>query len=313
MNVNELLIWLSAKGSGSWSRYRAAVDELQICNGADESGDDLLEDALDGGGLRIHHRLRLNLERLGHAEFFRRNFPMGWRIVPPTFAVNDEHASAVGILCGARTAEVIARVEGTVASSRLERTAQSECPDRVRILGDNQDQLKQLAQSTGLFYQSDAAHTLLATSPPIDNLQLRTLTELPFGEDWTVSRFSSSRLGWTMSTADEARVSTLGLFRFDIRYRIHYYLRQSKLTYKVPVQVGKYVVLRRKRRHVVSYDSKNKVLSVPVSCRPPLLIDRALTLCTGLIPAIEEGKLKYGSVPKEIAYNALELLRQKLI
>ena len=79
------------------------------------------------------------------------------------------------------------------------------------------------------------------------------------------------------------------------------------------INIPEYVVLRRKRRHVVSYDSKNKVLSVPVSCRPPLLIDRALTLCTGLIPAIEEGKLKYGSVPKEIAYNALELLRQKLI
>ncbi len=136
---------------------------------------------------------------------------------------------------------------------------------------------------------------------------------MPFGEDWTVSRFSSSRLGWTMSTANEARVSTFGLFRIDIRYRFIYYLRHSERTYKVPVQVGKYVVLRRKRRHVVSYDSKNKILSVPVSCRPPLLIDRALTLCTELIPAIEEGKLKYGNIPKEIAYNALELLRQKLI
>ena len=86
MNANDLLIWLSAKGSGNWSRFRVAIDELYLPDDPIGDDEDLNENAPVGGDLPVQHRLRLNLERLGHAEFFRKGFQNGWRVVPPTLA-----------------------------------------------------------------------------------------------------------------------------------------------------------------------------------------------------------------------------------
>jgi hypothetical protein len=62
---------------------------------------------------------------------------------------------------------------------------------------------------------------LLAAIPPVDDPQLRTATELPFGSDWDVSRFSATTLGWTATMAEEARRSSFGLFRFNVRFQPH--------------------------------------------------------------------------------------------
>ncbi len=85
MNANFLLMWLSAKASGSWVRYRAALDELSLSSNS-EIGENSDDTRIDIRTFPIYHRIRQNLERLGHAEFFRKDFPNGWRIVPPILA-----------------------------------------------------------------------------------------------------------------------------------------------------------------------------------------------------------------------------------
>ena len=77
MNPNDLLLWLSAKKSGTWSRYLAAVDELQASEEPSNYDDDLGEGVPDNSSFPIHHRLRLNFEILGHAEFFRKDYKNG--------------------------------------------------------------------------------------------------------------------------------------------------------------------------------------------------------------------------------------------
>ena len=310
MNANNLLTWLSAKGSGTWSRYRAAVDELQVPDHANGENEDLHEDVPDSSSLPIHQILRLNLERLGHAEFFRKDFKNGWRAVPPVLACASNQQEAVGILCGARTDQLLARIEDASTDLRITATNQKECPDRINIIADDQRQLQYVAESVGLHFQPEAARTLLAAVPPIDDLQLLKPAELPFGPDWEVKRFSSKTLGWASATADEARSASFGLFRFQMAFRPQYYLRLRGKEYTIPVQVGKYIVLRKHRCRVVSWDADKQTLSVPVSCRPPLLVDRALTLCSGLIPRVEERLLKYRNVSKAIALRTAALLKE---
>jgi hypothetical protein len=310
MNVNDLLIWLSAKGSGNWGRFRAAVDELQVSDDPNGDDEDFDQEAADSRSLPIHHSLRLSLERLGHAEFFRKEFPDGWRVVPPTLACTSSESEAIGILCGARTDPLMARVENAANGLHLERTEQDECPDRIHVVANDQSHLQQLAHAAGLWFQPDATRMLLAAAPPVDDWQLRKPAELPFGTDWDVARFSTETRGWKAVTADEARKASFGLFRFSMPFQPHYFLQSRGSTYKLPVQVGKYLLLRRERHRVLSYDAASKSLSIPVSYRPWLLVDRALTLCSGLIPAIEAGRLKYQNISKEIALTAAALLRQ---
>jgi len=246
---------------------------------------------------------------LGHAEFFRNDFKDGWSVVPPILVCSSDRADATGILCGARTNHILAQLQGA-ANVRVSVTSQAECPDRIEIIAEDNGQLEQLATLTGLYIQPDATRVLLASTPPVDDWQYRTPAELPFGEDWDVHRFSAKMLKWTSATAEEARHSTFGLYRFRIAYQLQYYIKLRGSAYKIPVQVGKYLVLRKKRQHIVIYDVDNHTFSVPVTYRPPLLVDRALVLCTGLIPRIENGRLIYPNVSSAIAMTAANLLRQ---
>ena len=311
MNSNDLLLWLSAQGSGTWDRYRTAIDEALV---ADDEGvaEELQEDRGQGGytNLPLHHRLRLNLERLGHAEFFRINFENGWHVVPPILACETKNGKAVGVLCGARTDRLMHSLVDNIADLEIAFTQQTEGPDRVLIVADKTSRLEDLADSVGLNCQQDAIRLLLAALPPIDDAQLRITAEIPFGRDWDVGRFSATSLTWTPVSPIEARSAPFGLFRFRVHHRNVYYLRLSGQTYQVSGQVGKYFVLKKRRRRVLSYVAESQVLTVPVWCRPPLLLDRALTLCSGLLPCVDHGCLVYTNVSQSIALTVTAILRQ---
>ncbi|MFO0818004.1 MAG: hypothetical protein U1A77_08695 [Pirellulales bacterium] len=310
MNPNDLMLWLSAKGCGTWSRYRAAVNELQVTEDGNGSEEDSNEGAPDSDSLPIHHRLRLNLERLAHAEFFRKGFENGWRVVPPVLVGLERSDCAVGILCGARTGQLLQQINGQSANVAIRATSQEASPDRIEIVAKNVSELEHVASSLGLHFQPNAVRMLLAAVPPVDDWQSLAPAELPFGGDWEVYCFSAETLGWNATTADKARNASFGLFRFRVAYQPQYFIRLRGKGFKVPVQVGKYLVLKQKRRRVVEYDAGSQVLSIPVSCRPPLLVDRALTLCSGLIPRVECARLAYPNVGGAIAKAAASLLRQ---
>ena len=104
-----------------------------------------------------------------------------------------------------------------------------------------------------------------------------------------------------------------GFFQFLMKHQRFYYLRWHGHTYSVPVQVGKYIVMRRKRG-LIAYDATTRALSLPASCRPPLLIERALVLCSGLLPAFDASsrRLEYTCIPPSVARLASQLLWQEV-
>ena len=312
MSPNELLFWMSAKKTGTWSRYKAAVEELLISEELSNDEEDIGEDIPDNANLPIYLRLKFNFERLGHAEFFRRDFNNGWRVVPPILVCSYDKTNAVGILCGARTNKILDNLQKS-NEILVTLTTQIECPDRIEIITENQGELEQIAASIGLYYQANTINMFMASVPPVDNWQYRTPAELPFGEDREVHRFSVDSLGWSATTAEQARNASFGLYRFKFAYLNEYYIKLRNRTYKIPVHTGKYLVLRKKRKHVVIYNTDNQTFSVPVSCRPPILVDRALTLCSGLIPYVNCGLLTYTNVNSSVAMTAAKLLRQKTI
>jgi hypothetical protein len=261
------------------------------------------DDSIDSE-LPFYQRLRFNLERLAHAEFNRNGFLNGWRIVPPTLAITS--GSPVGILCGARTEQLVARIQEEVRDIRF--TPQAECPDCIEVLADGD--FERIFAGNGMLIQRHVTESLLAAAPRLDDRQMRNLCELPFGNESPVHRFSTSTLAWISSSPDEARKAFFGLFRWKLPYEVHYYLKSRRQAYRVPVQVGKYLALRHDRREVITFDQPGQILTVPVACRPPMLIDRALTLRTGLLPDVEQGKLVYRNISAPIARTAAALLRQ---
>lgn len=317
--MNDLLIWMSARERGSWSQFRAAVEELHLePGGAEEDGDNT--DAPATGDLPAYQAVRLDLQRLGHVEFFSSTAGAEWRVVPPALAVHRKGDQYVGILCGARPPDLLDRLAGRGVA--LDSQAAPGMPDRIRLTASDFGQLLAVAKAAGVYVQMEAPTCLLAAIPPVDDPRSRVPAEPPAVPGWIIDRFSTSTLRWiardpageTGLGPEYVRGCQTGLFRFRMKYQRFHYLRWQGRTYRIPAQVGKYAILRYRRvRRLLQYDRASSLLSVPISCRPPLLVERALILCTGLLPGLDRAtaRLQY-TAPVLVARLAGGLLRQEI-
>ncbi len=318
MSANSLLLWMSARRRGSWAQFRAAVEELHL--GADVEVEGEGDDAPDQFALPLYQTLRFNLQRVGYAEFFAgAGEGAEWRVTPPALAITRRAHGWLGVVVGARSLALVDRLRSAAAShaAELRVLALGSYPDQILITANSRDNLVAIADQARLFLQNDAPATLLASLPPVDDPRVRYQTELPFGSDWRIDRFSPDDLVWRSATLDNARAASAGLFRFSLRHQRHVLFCCKGAAAQIPGQVGKYLVLHRRRRQVLRYDALSRTLSMPASCRPPFLVERALILCSGSPPSYESsgarnGALQYADVPDDIAAIAAALLRQEL-
>lgn len=313
MSTNALLFWMSARRRGSWQQFRTAVEELRVSENNDLGGED--DDALDQFALSLYQTLKFNLQRMGHAEFFAGAGDADWRVTPPSLAVTRHACGWLGTLVGARSPTILKHLRAAVesAGARMETLALLAYPDQILVAAGNEGAVAAVAERSGLLLQCDAPSVLLASLPPIDDACVRQPAEFPFGADWRIERFSSENLAWTSATLDDATSASGGLFRFSLRHQRHMLFCARGSAFRIPGQVGKYLVLRtkRRRRQVLRYDGQKRMLVVPASCRPPFLIERALVLCSGSPPSYENGVLHYTEIPESIAAIAAALLRQE--
>lgn len=319
MSANSLLLWMSARRHGSWAQFRAAVEELHLrVDDAEVEGEG--DDAPDQFALPLYQTLRFNLQRAGHAEFFAgAGEGAEWRITPPTLALTRHARDALGVVAGARSLSLIDRLRSAATrhGAELRVLAVASYPDQILITADTRDTLATIADQAGFFLQDDAPAALLASLPPVDDPSVRYETDLPFGAGWRIDRFSPDDLVWRSATLADARTASAGLFRFSLGHQRHMLFCSRGAAARIPGQVGKYLVLRRRRRQVLRYDTSKRLLSMPASCRPPFLLERALILCTGSPPSYESGgaragSLQYSEIPENIAALAAALLRQEL-
>lgn len=313
MSVNDLLLWMSARCEGSWQQFRSAVETFHVEENASEDGESW--DDATAGDLPLYQAIRLGLERLAHVEFVSGGTERRWRVVPPALAVNQHCNQWVGILCGARSPGLGAALRERSATVSLDSQAISGMPNRIRLVASDLEALCRAGKVMGLVVQRNAPAALLAAIPPVDDPRSRFSAEPPSGAGWTINQFSATTLRWERANLQHVRRADTGLFRFQLRYQRFHFLRWSGRTFQVSVQVGKYALLRRRRiRRLVQYDRARAVVSVPVTCRPPLLVERALVLCSGSLAQLDEasGRLEYSQVPQDIARLAAALVCQEM-
>lgn len=315
MSANSLLFWMSARREGTWQQFRAAVEELHLPE--TEIGSETEEREGRGGRneLPLYHEIRFNLQRLGHAEFFSGAGEMDWRVTPPCLAISQQPQGSLGVVTGARSRNLLGRLS-SAAGKILEAADADACPDFLRLHAKNPGDLELIGRETGLAVQRDAPAMILMNLPPVDDPAVRRPAELPIGSDWRIEQFSVPDFGWRPAVRADAERARWGVFRFSWRYRWQVYLCTNGSVFGVPGQVGKYLALRHARRKkVLRYDPGALRLTVPLSCRPPFLIERALILCSGSLPSGEVGAkgkslLNYANVPGDIAGLVAALLRQ---
>jgi hypothetical protein len=301
MSADHLLLWMSASGTGTWERYCAAVEEIWCAVPAGS--------AVVPGRLSLHQRLRMNFERMAHAEFFTQG-RTEWRVVPPTLVQIFSPGKAKAVLCGARTRRLLAAITAAVGSLPLEKSTIEEAPERIEVSANSRRELQELAARAGVRIEIEASRKLLAALPHVDDREAMHPTELPTGADHTVHRFSCLDLAWTAIEAAAAQASRFGLFRYASFRGPIFYWKQGSKTFRLPGQVGKFIALKQARQKVFRYDEGSMTALLPVSCRPPMLIERALILSSGRPPEFSGGELRYSNIPAELAATSRDLMRQ---
>ncbi len=307
MRANELLLWLSARQEGSWQQFRQAVEELHSSD--EEAGSE------SDNEFPLHQRLRLNLERLAHVEFFAADCEDGWRVAPPTLATHSVSNGVRGVLCGARSPALRERVTRGPERFNGEIVDSLDAPDVIRIVGEDASALADLAAQTGIRFQLDAPLAILLHLPPCDPpWQRRSPSEFPQGSEWSIHKLDTAKLSWRLIDRREAQAAHFSMLRFLIHFqRPRYFLRWKNNTFEMPRAIALYALLRRYRHDVLRYDPDSAVLRIPAICRPPRLLERALVLCSGLPPVYANGELTYTEIPPEVARLAAQLLRQRLL
>jgi hypothetical protein len=312
VRVNELIIWLSARVQGSWEQFKAAVEELHLPD--DGPGGAEAPDSRQSG-LPLHQELRLMLERLGHVEFFADGCEGGWRIAPPVWASLGKNEPPSAILCGARTLPLLERVgSGNGAPAALESIEDATAPNVYRLTASTRGELLSAAGAMGIPICFDAPRAMLCALRRVCDMY-EEIAELPLGRDWIVEQFDSQELRWKPSSRDEGRAARDGLFRFRLPYLRRHFLRQRGRNYEMEGAAAKYALLRRRRRNVLRYLSASKEYVVPAICRPPMLVERSLILCSGRLPVFDGANttLTYINVNADVARLAALLLDQEIL
>jgi hypothetical protein len=303
MGANELLLLLSARKSGSWYQFRRCVDEVL---GEADSG---------STGFPLHQRIRWNLSHLAHIEFADDEESDGWRAAPPVLAIAKAPAGYLGILCGARSLDLLKKFSAAFGALHVKAVPFAASPDAVCVAAPTVTQLEGAAQATGIRVQHEAAASLLSVLDPIGRKPTGASQEPPFGKDLIVERFALERqwYGWEKI---ESGASDDGLYRYTRWQQREHYLRGGGEFFSVPGPVGKFIILNRMKRNVLRYDERSWNLKVPAMCRPPALVDRALHLCSGTLPQEAMGKqglvLTYSNIAPGVASLVAQLLGQKL-
>ena len=309
VTADRLLLWLSAKGSGSWPQFRAAVERFYVSEQASwANSEEEAESRVPGADLPRYQQARMSLQRLGHVEFLTEN---RWRMVPPVVALFSDETTQ-GLLCGARSREIIDNLD-KLPDIEMQVSAVLGSPSRIVLRASSKKVLADRIRSLGFHVQQAAPVAMLSTIPGIHDSHAWSEFSIPGNPGWDVHCFSKSVLLWKeVAQTKVAKVHT-GLFRFTMGYRRFYCLRWRGCSYEVPVQAGKYAVMRRKKG-LIAYNGAQRVLSVPAIMRPPLLIERALVLCSGFLPRFDPqaSRLEYDRVPLDVARLAAQLLCQEL-
>ena len=313
--MNRLLIWMSFLGHGSWPQFRSAVERFNV-----ESADRICgeSDKYRPANLPSHQSAKFSLQRLAHAEFSSSDSDSDWRIVPSSLAVSKRHSKWTAVCCGARSPSLQKHIETAGYDVTVKTEAREDAPDAICLEASSFSDLVRLSSKLGFKIQINAPLALLSAILPVDDCRNRFLGKAPPGTNWKIERFLPGELSFKAVNRENFQNTDTGLFRFQMKHQRFYYLRWNSHTYLTQEgQTGKFAVLHRSRArglHLLEYSYKRATLSVPWSCRPPLLIERALILCSGHLPCVntETNRLVYDNVPDDVTRLVGALLRQRV-
>ena len=311
-NGDILLFTLSAQGETSWRNFKHCFDEIQRRSAATADYDP----AENAAG----HRWRAlrELSALGHIDLRFNQNDIQVFAAPPALTSLPGIGNPQAILCGARSPDLVKRLETKSAALEVEMSVASQAdaspyaPTRVGIRASDKAGIQSLASSVGIRYLEVPPARLLARVSI-------SLAEYRSGLTWS----SSPELNWRREDFDTERLQfrpavepasqrRLSRYQNPVTTVWQHRLWQGEQSAEVDLDWGRYAILAMTSRRVLWYDQKERKAVVPYGVPLPALLARAFGLCSGYCPATGEPAQpdhtgrhhEFGNVPVSV-FNAV--------
>lgn len=287
---DDLLIWASETGSGSWAQLRDTAAYLARVHGAQDRPWYLAAPLSDLG----HLDLSWSSER--------------WSVSNPAL-VMARGCGLCAFLVGARPRRLLERFQEAADAQDIYpfEIPQGRAPAALFAKCASVESGRALADRVGIPLLFDPSAALAQRVLRIDPTSLELASPVPF-ED-TLERFDSQSAKW-VSSGDRDQP---GLYRTDLYGRSIFRLSRDGQWYKVDQATGQLLVLNSRsdllRWSQPSPDwAKPSLVEVPSWLALPQLVERSLVAASGLLPIRERGKRLYRNVSRVVAASLAERL-----
>jgi len=291
---DDLLMWASEAGSGTWGHLRDTAAYLA----------------------RVHDLqdrpwyLAVPLSDLGHLDLSWAD--ERWSVAGPALAM-ARGCGLCAYLVGARPRRMLERFQA--AADVLDiypfEIAQGNAPAALFAKCASVDSAQAVAERLGVPLVFDPSTALAESVPRTDPGGLEVAAPLPL-ED-TLERFDSQSCQWRPA----AERDQPGLYRTDLYGRSIFRLKRGDQWYKVDQATGQLLALSDQsdllRWSPSSVDwVRPSMLEIPTWLALPQLAERAAVAASGLLPKRERGKRLYRNVSRVVATTLAERLGVRL-
>lgn len=247
---------------------------------------------------------------LGHCDlgFSKSGRLNAWSVAPPSLAfINKSEA----VLCGFRNAQLISDLTELAHSrgAEVKITTQPSQPQLIKVVGldygsavDAFDVLEDYHGRRVNMVLNSA--NLLADFCRARESLLSAFAPASIGSHETLQKFNLQSFRWQPSYS--AREP--GAYKISYAGTNYVYVSSSGQAYRANYEIVKLAAARLAGVKLHAYDPSKKVFSSVIGCEPSGVPGRALALCSGTLPRVENGLSMFREVPPEVAISVLEFL-----
>lgn len=315
---DKLLAVVSARQRMTWSAFRDAFDFLH------------LQAVNSGNGIEpvayVRHRSLRLLSELGHCEVAALG-PTTYIYAASTVLARLPHAGLpLAVACGSRGLESVLRLRAVCAplghDARVIVASQPSsggyAPLAIRIEVTDEVVLELVAKRAGLHLAATPpAWRLLRYSASIENYQAQLVWTSEQDPRWPRRDFAADSLTFSLVHAEGH--SRLSSFKDPVTRRQIHRLWHNGRSAMTDRDWGRWLYLNHTGQSVLLFDGNAQRVAVPVTVSLPILLGRALTLFSGLVPHRRPHPVEptllidvYSGVSREAAEFLAVKLKQKL-
>ena len=281
LDLDQILDALVVCGAGSWQAFRRLIDHSET------------ERYKPDEALR-------NLRSLGHLDVeleHRTARPRRWS-VPPAALAQPSRTQARAFLTGRRDPRLLERLQTEAAAlgAEVNATARDGQPVRWEVKAEHSGILSQVAAAAALPLHSDVPRRLLERLPTVRAVWAQQ-PELHLPADAKLERFTPASNRW-LPFPEHTLLA--GAYRFEGRQTLHGIYADGGWR-ECGGLFAKYAGAAVTGDNIMHYEAETQEFSCKFGARPPGLYERALILCSGELPRIEDGRMVYREVPTEAA------------